>query len=479
MKRLGHILFLISALILSGKCFSQQVIATAGSSGSGTGIQLSWTIGEPVTATTHGSDFYLTQGFHQSQPVTVLENQELSFSEGWNIMSARVIPGNKNLMDIFQLLISSNVLKKVMDESGKVVEDWGYFGGWQNTIGDLKSTEGYKVNVKTQTTLSVGGTTFLFPFYIPLSTGWNIISWPSPNEQNAKEVFQNLIDAGKLKKVMDESGAVIEDWGYFGGWQNTIGNLKPGEGYKVNVTGDCLLTINETGTKSILIIPEVIASSHFMPAFKGNGTDHMNINLINLAESGILEGDEIGIFDGEICVGSARVSNPHPISIMTSTVNQNSISIPVSASDEIAERNGFSDGNFISMKLFRNGREYPMTLQPINRSASVFEKGESLFVIVDLATGVEEFSSSGLSEINVYPNPFSEVLNIIAFIPGKEKIEIEIYDVLGRKVKKLYNGNNRGKLTLTWDGKNDIGQKVITGIYTLCVNEFRFKIIRK
>lgn len=475
MKRLSHILTLMPAVLISGYCFSQQVIATAGSSGSGTGIQLSWTIGEPVTATTYGSDFYLTQGFHQSQPVTTMVNQELSFSEGWNIMSARVIPGNKNLMDIFQLLISANNLKKVMDESGKVVEDWGHFGGWQNTIGDLKSTEGYKVNVKTQTTLSVGGTTLLFPFHIPLSAGWNIISWPSANEQDGMEVFQALINEGKLKKVMDESGKVVEDWGYFGGWQNTIGNLKPGEGYKVNVTGDCILTINETGTKSVVIMPEVIASSHFIPAFKGNGTDHMNINLLNLSESGILEGDEIGIFDGDICVGSAQIKIQHS----TFSIQHSLITIPVSASDEMAEKNGFSEGNFISMKLFRKGREYPMTLQPINRSASVFEKGESLFAKVDLATGVEEFSDSGLSEINVYPNPFSEMLNIIAFIPGKENIEIEIYDILGRKVKQLYNGNNPGKLTLKWDGKNDIGQKVMTGLYTLSVNEFKVKIIRK
>jgi hypothetical protein len=473
MKKLGEILC-IPAILLAGNCFSQQVIATAGSSGSGTGIELSWTIGEPVTATTHGSDFYLTQGFHQSNPMTAMYSQELSLSAGWNIMSARVIPGNKNMMDVFQLLINSGVLKKIMDESGKVVEDWGLFGGWQNTIGSLKSTEGYKVNVKANTTHSIGGTTLLFPFYISLTAGWNIISWPSPNEQGGMEVFQSLIDEGKLKKVMDESGKVIENWGVFGGWQNTIDNLKPGEGYKVNVTTDCILTINETGTKSEEIIPELVASTYFIPAFKGNGTDHMNINLVNLAESGIRYGDEIGIFDGDICVGSAKFS------IQNSAFDiRNSIGIPVSATDGIEGKNGYTEGNQITLKIFRNGKEYPLTIQPLNQSKTVFEKGSSLFAQVDLATDVEGFSVSAVSEINVYPNPFSEELNIIAFIPGKEKIEIEVYDVLGRKVRELYRGNNQGKLTLTWDGTNDNGQKVITGIYTLRVNEFKFKAIRK
>jgi len=69
MKKLIYIFLILPAIMISGRGFSQQVIATAGGTASGTGIELSWTIGEPVTATLHGSDFYLTQGFHQSKLV--------------------------------------------------------------------------------------------------------------------------------------------------------------------------------------------------------------------------------------------------------------------------------------------------------------------------------------------------------------------------------------------------------------------------
>ena len=74
MKKLYEILSLITALEVPVAGFCQQVISTAGSSGSGTGIELSWTIGEPVTATSHGTDFYLTQGFHQSRMVSAIYN---------------------------------------------------------------------------------------------------------------------------------------------------------------------------------------------------------------------------------------------------------------------------------------------------------------------------------------------------------------------------------------------------------------------
>jgi hypothetical protein len=305
------------------------------------------------------------------------------------------------------------------------------------------------------------------PFDIVLNTGWNIISWPSPNEQSATAVFQPLIDAGKLKKVMDESGKVIEDWGLFGGWQNTIGNLKPGEGYKVNVTGDCTLIINETGTKSEVIIPELIASTHFIPAYKGNGTDHMNINLVNLAESGIKYGDEIGIFDGDICVGSAKISNLLPIAIGTSFVNRNSIGIPVSASDEMAETNGFSEGNSISLKLFRNGSEFPMTLQLLSGNTTVFEKGESLFAMVDMETGLEGIPSSNTTEINCYPNPFSDEITIEINLATDSQVQVEVLNQLGQRVKMITTKQllPGGLNKLEWDGRNAGNGELSPGIY--------------
>jgi len=64
------------------------------------------------------------------------------------------------------------------------------------------------------------------------------------NEQDGLEVFQSLIDDGFLNKVMDENGNSIEDFGFAGGWQNFIGNLKPGKGYRVSVTTNCTLIIN-------------------------------------------------------------------------------------------------------------------------------------------------------------------------------------------------------------------------------------------
>jgi hypothetical protein len=400
------------------------------------------------------------------------EKQQVELNTGWNIMSLYVMPEDSNLMNIFHPLIAEEKLIKVMDEAGKVIENWGFFGGWKNLIGNLKSTEGYCVKVTQPATLEVTGMRVKLPFNIPLNLGWNIISWPSPNEPDGKDVFQILIDEGKLIKVMDESGKVIEDWGYFGGWQNRIGNFKPGEGYKVKVSSNCTLTINETGTKSEELIPEQIPSNHFVLSYKGNGIDHMNINLVNLAESGIMQGDEIGIFDGHLCVGSAQISNQFPFAIGTSFVNQNSISIPVSANDGIESKNGYTEGNAINLKIFRNGQEYTVALQPVINKKAIFEKGESLFAIVDLSTSNIGKNNLELTKINCYPNPFSDEVTIEINLAEDSQVQLEVLNQLGQmvriiKTKQLFN---KGLYKIFWNGKDANNQKVTPGVYHLRTN---------
>lgn len=61
---LGYILFFV-ILLTSKNVFPQEIISTAGEQNVSGNIQLSWSIGEPVTETFFASPIFLTQGFHQ------------------------------------------------------------------------------------------------------------------------------------------------------------------------------------------------------------------------------------------------------------------------------------------------------------------------------------------------------------------------------------------------------------------------------
>jgi len=388
--------------------------------------------------------------------------QDITLGAGWNIISTYLIPTNLDMKAIFQPIIDAGKLKKVMDETGKTLENLGAFGGWRNNIGNLSSTEGFKVNVTAASTLLIEGTPVPLPFDITLNTGWNIISYPATTVQDAKALFQSLIDAGKLKKVMDETGKTLENLGAFGGWRNNIGNFIPGKGYKVNVTAGCTLTIPAGGNKSAVVIPELLASSHFKPVFTGNGTDHMNIHLVNLSASGLQAGDEIGVFDGNLCVGSATIGPEQLIA--------GSISIPASANDELSKTgNGFTLGDPVKLQLYRAGQTFELNIEKLNGNES-FEKNGSLFaqLTVDHLTGIPGSDNTAL--FNCYPNPFTQEITIEVLDTEQSEITVKIYNMAGQRIKNLYNGTNNGNLILKWNGTNDSGQKVAPGMYLCKVN---------
>ena len=65
-----------------------------------------------------------------------------------------------------------------------------------------------------------------------------------------------------------------------------------------------------------------------------------------------------------------------------------------------------------------------------------------------------------------YPNPFNPTTNIGFSISDFGFVELKIYDAAGRLVKTLVNENRGAGLhSVQWDATNDLGQKVVSGIY--------------
>ena len=74
----------------------------------------------------------------------------------------------------------------------------------------------------------------------------------------------------------------------------------------------------------------VIPVGHFVPAFQGNGQNHMNLNIIQAEINGVAlaPGDEIAAFDGLICCGIVKLA----VSISISDFNSFAL-IAASAKD--------------------------------------------------------------------------------------------------------------------------------------------------
>jgi len=65
-----------------------------------------------------------------------------------------------------------------------------------------------------------------------------------------------------------------------------------------------------------------------------------------------------------------------------------------------------------------------------------------------------------------YPNPFNPTTTIKFGVAKAGVIQLTVYDILGRKIKTLFNEDTYvGFHTVNWDGTNEYGNKVATGLY--------------
>ncbi len=350
------------------------------------------------------------------------------FEEGWNIFSVNSSPETMDMLTLFQDLADNGSLVKIQDEQGNSVENMGIFGGWVNNIGDISPTEGYKIKVYADVSLSVCGSPVEYPFAIPLTEGWNIIGFPHQMEVDGMEILQQLIDNGTLAKVQDESGSSIENMGIFGGWVNNIGNFVPGEGYKVKVTTDDVLWIEESYLKSTTILPELVATTHFKTVYEGNGVDHMNINLVELPVNQLSLGDELAVYDGDLCVGSVTILPYH--------LQKGMISIAASSMDETGI-NGFTEGNDFTLKLWQSANNTEYVLIPgIESGSPYFKKQESTIVSLGkyFVTGLNEIAGGKAPQIRCYPNPTTGMITIEG-LPDNP-VDIRLLDVNGRLIQQ-------------------------------------------
>ena len=79
-----------------------------------------------------------------------------------------------------------------------------------------------------------------------------------------------------------------------------------------------------------------------------------------------------------------------------------------------------------------------------------------------------------------YPNPFNQKTIISYNLSNKQFVEISIFDIIGRNVKTLINEmQNPGTRTVKWDGKDNFGNDVATGMYFYSIKAGTFRDDKK
>jgi PKD repeat protein len=374
----------------------------------------------------------------------------VDFTSGWNIMSYRAMPENPDMLSVVQPLIDANALFKILDETGGSVFYLPFpppNGQWSNTIGDMQETEGYYIKVNQPIELCVEGMPVETPLEIPLTAGWNIISYPCETPQNALTVLQPLIDDGLLFKAIDQAGGSV----FFlpfpppnGQWSNTIGDMQAGQGYYVKVNAATTLTITcpddaEGGTA---YRPETLETIYFEPAFQNNPFMPMHVALMP-CES-LEAGDEIGVFDGEVCVGAAVYNGNTEAPVI--------ITLSMADPDE-SQLTGFTQGNDIAIQIWsaQTGMAVQADYEFIS-GAETFAPLETMIgELLPLLTKTDGFYDDPVS-LQVMPNPFSQRTTIVMMLAEFGDVELQIRTLSGNLIHaQVHNDLHHGHQSVQLD----------------------------
>lgn len=390
---------------------------------------------------------WLTTGRYSSGATAVVGiesfteyTQTIDLIKGYNLFSTYVTPVNPDVSAVTKALKDNGKLIKVQDEAGNSYEYLGSFGGWSNKIGNVQKTEGYRIRVSSNSSLQITGRQISLPLDIPLQAGWNFISYPRIDQVDAMSVVQALINENKLIKVLDEQGNSIENWGKNGGWRNNIGNLTPGKGYKINVSSNTVLTIQQSYPKSAVILAGSEETEYFSTKMDGNSSDHMNINIVGLRASGMSVGDELAAFDGPVCVGTLKISE--------NNLSGDAASLIASFSTDEQNQNGFKEGSQIQIRAWSKlaGDESQVTTNVLSGQMTYAKSASVLVNVQSLVTEIPEINE--LVTVDVFPNPSQGKFTVrFSELPDTGS-KIDVLDLSGRKIVSRLIGETTEEFNL-------------------------------
>lgn len=99
-------------------------------------------------------------------------------------------------------------------------------------------------------------------------------------------------------------------------------------------------------------------------------------------------------------------------------------------------------------------------------------------------TDVDDITPAGLPDrfelAQNYPNPFNPTTTISYRLPTKAKVTLEIFNILGQKVATLIDAEQTaGTHKVEWNGTNEAGDQVTTGVYLYRLSTDKFKQTKK
>ena len=141
-------------------------------------------------------------------------------------------------------------------------------------------------------------------------------------------------------------------------------------------------------------------------------------------------------------------------------------------------------------KVFLLDRDRECVIPVQNSEAEVMVEGPEKASQIRVIVGTDEYAEQKSGDIPLvphefalkqnYPNPFNPETHILYSLSQKGMVKLTVYNTLGRRVRTLFQGEQTtGQYTVTWDGKDDAGLAVNSGVYVCRLEAGQFAISKK
>ncbi|OQX92692.1 MAG: hypothetical protein B6D58_01695 [candidate division Zixibacteria bacterium 4484_95] len=234
-------------------------------------------------------------------------------------------------------------------------------------------------------------------------------------------------------------------------------------GYADSATGNYTWWIGGTGTgfANEFVMPEPVTVTGVSINYMTSGSTQRSYFYVipadeygNPDEANTLWGDTVTTFNPG---GWYTVNIPEPINIQA---GEKFFVSHISGVDSIGT--GMDTDMPLSNRGWENTGSYAPSRDRSNQDICIS-------VVCDVGVGIDDKETSLPTSFNLnqnYPNPFNARTELGFYLAEKSEVAFDIYNIVGQKIKTLKKGMlEAGFYTVTWDGTNNNGEVVSSGVY--------------
>ena len=358
------------------------------------------------------------------------QTQSLSLAGGWNLISLNIAPPDHRIISLISAI--ANNVQQIKGTEGVYILNNPF-----SSLAALTDGKAYSILMSSPANWTVSGAPIPVSTPIPLSDGWNLAAYFPTTPLVVTEAMSSISEW--LIQVKGTDGVYIPGNPY-----STLTTMYPGKGYWIKINGAHNLIYPE---------PARTRDSSLSHVTQNQVKDEEQVRILsnsltllarcNAAE----EGDYLlARVEGELR-GKEKFISPEGFPAVLMQVYTE------------------MSGEEISFSLLKpDGSEIVLATTLISEPGAIL--GDYPEFVVLESTSMEDQVILPTQLKGCYPNPFNPSTTIVFSIGEETQVNIDIYNLKGQKVRHLTSESfSRGEHKLLWDGKDDQGRKVASGIY--------------